>query len=136
MAKVKKDKKAPEAEVETKGKKNKGGDKTEKGAAKADKKEKSTEEKLPYGVAELADALELKEASVRVKLRNSSVPKNGKSYGWKTKAEFTEVLNQLKAEAKAEAKGEKKPKKDKGEPAAEEKTEKKSKKDKKSKKGD
>lgn len=122
-------------EVDTKGKKGKA-EKAEK-VEKTEKAEKSPEFK--FGVAELAEKLDLKEASVRVQLRNKGIEKAGKSYGWNTKAELEEVAKQLKSkddagEAKAE-KTSKKDKKAKDEPAAEPdaKADKKAKKDKKKK---
>jgi hypothetical protein len=127
---AKKDKKAPEAEVETKGKKNK---KAETAAEPKAKKESAPEFK--FGVSDLAEKLGIKEASVRVQLRNRGIEKNGKSYGWNTKAELEEVAKQLKVEKaeKADA-GDKKGKKAKAEePAADAKAEKKAKKDKKKK---
>jgi SNF2 family DNA or RNA helicase len=50
-----------------------------------------------YGVQDLADALEIKPASVRVALRNHKVEKAGKSYGWNNKQELQEVINLLKS---------------------------------------
>jgi hypothetical protein len=103
-----KDKKAPEAEVDTKGKK---GAKADKGE-KAEKKEKAAEFK--FGVTDLAEKLDIKEASVRVQLRNKGVAKAGKSYGWNTKAELEEVAKQLKSKDDAGAeKADKADKKDK-----------------------
>lgn len=48
-----------------------------------------------YGIQDLAKMLDLKEASVRVKLRNSNVAKSGKSYGWNNKADLEAVAKQL-----------------------------------------
>lgn len=36
-------------------------------------------------------------ASVRVQLRNAGVKKNGKSYGWDSKADLADVINKLRA---------------------------------------
>lgn len=82
--------------------------------AKADKTEKAPKEKaaeFKYGVSDVAEALGIKEASVRVQLRNKDVPKAGKSYGWNTQAELKEVIAKLKTadESKEKkAKGDKK----------------------------
>lgn len=75
---------------------------TEKSSAeKAVATEKTPEFK--YGVSDLAEALNIKPASVRVKLRNAEVAKNGKSYGWNSKADLQAVINQLnKKEEKEE----------------------------------
>jgi len=81
--------------------------KKEKEAPKASKKDKAeTKAAAPefkYGVADLADKLGIKEASVRVQLRNKGIEKAGKSYGWNTKAELEEVIDELKAEKPAKA---------------------------------
>ncbi len=80
--------------------------KVEKAAAekaKAEKARKAEEEKCDYGVPELAEELDIKEASVRIRLRNAEVPKAGKSYGWKTQKEFEAIVKQL-TPAKAEKK--------------------------------
>lgn len=75
--------------------------------AKAETKEKPAKEEkeaapsFKYGVPYIAEVLEIAPASVRVKLRNNSVPKAGKSYGWNTKADVQEVIDQIKAKAKA-----------------------------------
>lgn len=49
---------------------------------------------------ELADALGIVEASVRVALRNHDIAKNGRSYGWNSKKEFDEVVAKLRKEPK------------------------------------
>lgn len=54
-----------------------------------------------YGIQDLAKMLDLKEASVRVKLRNSNVAKSGKSYGWNSKADLEAVAKQLSAKEAA-----------------------------------
>jgi hypothetical protein len=56
-----------------------------------------------YGVPELAEAMGIQEASVRVALRNKDIPKAGRAYGWNTKAELDEVVTKLRAEAPAKA---------------------------------
>lgn len=75
-------------------------------AAKADKSEKAAKADAPefkYGVADLAKALNIKDASVRVQLRNKNVKKAGKSYGWNTKDELDTVVAKLsRGEGKAE----------------------------------
>ena len=73
---------------------------TKKAAKKKNGKseKKAAAEKPKYGVAELADKLEIEPATVRVKLRNEGVKKSGKSYGWDTKAAFDKVVNQLTVE--------------------------------------
>lgn len=48
-----------------------------------------------YGIKDLAKQMDLKEASVRVKLRNAGVAKTGKAYGWNTKSELEDVASQL-----------------------------------------
>jgi SNF2 family DNA or RNA helicase len=76
-------------------------DKGEKPAATETKTDDSKKkgppqpEKPKYGVPELAEALGIKPASVRVRLRNAEVPKKGKLYGWDTKAEMQAVIDQL-----------------------------------------
>lgn len=64
-------------------------------------KKSEDDEKLPYGVPELAEVLDIQQAMVRVKLRNKDVKKNGSAYGWKTKSEFQEVVDKLKAKPKS-----------------------------------
>jgi hypothetical protein len=98
MAKDKKDKKAKAEKVES-------------------KKEAAPEFK--YGVQDLADKLGIEPASVRVKLRNAGVAKAGKSYGWNTKADLDEVIEELKGDGdekpakKAKAKKDDAPKSEK-----------------------
>jgi hypothetical protein len=58
-----------------------------------------------YGIAELAKFMGLKEASVRVKLRNANIPRTGKAYGWNSKDDMESVASQLKGgESKASKK--------------------------------
>ncbi len=56
-----------------------------------------------YGVKDLAEALGIKEASVRVRLRNHEVDKAGKTYGWNTKADLQAVVDSIKTERKSKA---------------------------------
>lgn len=64
---------------------------------------KKEEPTFKYGVKELAEALGIKAASVRVRLRSAKVAKAGKSYGWNTKTELQAVIDQIKSEKKAKA---------------------------------
>lgn len=48
-----------------------------------------------FGIKELAKTLGIEEASVRVRLRNEKIKKDGKSYSW-NKGEFDKVAAQLK----------------------------------------
>lgn len=60
----------------------------------------SKEENFEYGPQDIADALNVGEAQVRIKLRNANIKKlaaGGTRYGWKTKAEIKEVVEKLKA---------------------------------------
>jgi hypothetical protein len=50
---------------------------------------------FPLGISDLAKALNLKEATARVKLRDAKVKRAGKSYGWKTSAEMKKVADKL-----------------------------------------
>lgn len=116
--------------------------KKDKDSKKADTKgkskaaEKDEPETFKYGVQDLADKLDLEPASVRVKLRNAGVEKAGKAYGWNTKAELDEVIDQIssseKKAKKADTKGKKSKKSDDDEDDEDEapKSAKKSKKDK------
>ena len=77
---------------------------TAKAAPKADKLAVVKEAKEPakkYGVADLAEAMGIEPASVRVQLRKSEIEKSGKSYGWDTKDELKSVISQLRPKAKA-----------------------------------
>ena len=81
-----------------------------KADAKVDaKQEKAAEREFKFGVEDLAEELDRKPASVRVQLRNKGIEKAGKSYGWNTKAELKEVIDQLKSsdDSKPEKKGKK-----------------------------
>lgn len=82
--------------------------------AKEDKAKKAAPEKaeapeFKYGVADLADKLDLAPSVVRQKLRSNDVEKAGKSYGWNTKAELQEVVDLISAEKKSSKKDDKKP---------------------------
>lgn len=68
-----------------------------KKAAPAKKKEK---EKPAYGVDYIAEALGKAANLVRVQLRKNDIEKEGKSYGWATKAEADAVVKKLKATMK------------------------------------
>ena len=82
-------KKDKAAKADTKGKnKDKG----------ADKSEKAAEREFKFGVEDLADRMDLKPASVRVKLRNASIEKAGKSYGWNSEKELKDVMAEIKSE--------------------------------------
>lgn len=79
-----------------------------KGKAKEDAKtEKAAEREFKYGVEDLAETMGLKPASVRVQLRNHSIEKAGKSYGWNSKKDLDEVIAQLKADKPEKAEGKK-----------------------------
>lgn len=81
-----------------------------KSKTKEPKVAKAAKEAAPehkYGVADLAKILNIKDASVRVQLRNAGIEKDGKSYGWDTKAELDEIADQLKAPKVKAAKEEK-----------------------------
>lgn len=82
-----------------------------KETSKEKTKEKEVASEFKYGVEDLAEALGIKPASVRVQLRNKGVEKAGKSYGWNTKSDLEEVTKLLKTEEKSEKKAEKKPEK-------------------------
>ncbi len=67
---------------------------------KTEKQEKPAKEKAPalkYGIAELSEALGIAPASVRVKLRQHKIEKVGGRYGWNTKAEMDEVIDEIRA---------------------------------------
>lgn len=73
-------------------------DKGKKAKAEKVESKKEAAPEFKYGVAELAEKLGIEPASVRVKLRNAGVEKAGKSYGWNTKAELDEVIEELKGD--------------------------------------
>lgn len=70
--------------------------KLKKTVKKAAKKEKAPEFK--YGVAYVAEKAGLAEATVRIKLRDLKVKKEGKSYGWTTQADADAIVKKLKAD--------------------------------------
>lgn len=76
--------------------------KKEEKAAPAKEEKAPAADKPKYGVAELAEALGIKPASVRVRLRNAEIAKSGKSYGWNTQKEFNEVVKAMKESKKEE----------------------------------
>lgn len=60
---------------------------------------KDKDDHFEYGPQDVADALNVGEAQVRIKLRNANIKKlaaGGTRYGWKTKAELKEVVDKLK----------------------------------------
>lgn len=87
--------------------------KKEKVEAKA---EKVAEREFKFGVEDIADELGIKPASVRVQLRNKGIEKAGKSYGWNSKSELREVIDQIRSGSSDEDEDEtpKKAKKAKG----------------------
>lgn len=71
--------------------------KTTKATAAKDTETKATKEAPKYGVNDLAEAVGIAPASVRVALRALEVEKNfGNQYGWNTKKDFDEVVKALK----------------------------------------
>lgn len=74
--------------------KDKGKGKKDKADAKA---EKAAEREFKFGVEDIAEELGIKPASVRVQLRNKGIEKAGKSYGWDSKSELKEVIDQIKS---------------------------------------
>jgi superfamily II DNA or RNA helicase len=72
-----------------------------KAKAKAKETEVAKDTGAKYGIQDLADLLDSTPAGVRVKLRREKIEKNGGRYGWDTKAELSEVADQLRAKAKA-----------------------------------
>lgn len=75
--------------------------------------------KPKYGIEAAAEALNTKPHLLRIRLRRAGVKKNGKTYGWDTKADFEAALAALKtpspktkeAQAKDKAKAAAAPKK-------------------------
>lgn len=74
--------------------------KNKKSKAKAEKASTETESpstpEFKFGVDDLANKLELKAASVRVKLRAAGIKPDGRSYGWNSQKAFDGVVKQLK----------------------------------------
>lgn len=73
-------------------------DKTKDKPTKEAKAEKAAAPEFKFGVSDIAEKLGIKEASVRVQLRNKGIEKAGKSYGWDSKSDLNEVIDQLKTE--------------------------------------
>jgi hypothetical protein len=98
---------------------------------KAEKETRAEEREFKFGVEDIAEELGIKPASVRVQLRNKGIEKAGKSYGWNSKSELKEVIDQIRSNGNDDDddKPAKKSKKDK-------KADKSSKKSKKSRKSD
>lgn len=56
-----------------------------------------TAEAPKFGMAELEKALDMSPQAIRVKLRNSSLKKNGARWGWDTKKDFDAAVKELKS---------------------------------------
>lgn len=65
---------------------------------KAPAKKKEAAKEFKYGVDYLAEKTGLAAATVRIKLRDLKVKKEGKSYGWNSQTEADAVAKKLKAE--------------------------------------
>jgi SNF2 family DNA or RNA helicase len=74
-----------------------------KAVKKVEKKVKAAVEAHAFGVAELAEYLDIGDSGVRVKLRDNNIPKKGKSYGWDTKAEMVKVADKISPKEKKAA---------------------------------
>jgi hypothetical protein len=87
-------------------------DKNGKGkkADKAEKETKAEEREFKFGVEDIAEELGIKPASVRVQLRNKGIEKAGKSYGWNSKSDLREVIDQIRSNGDADEKPAKKSK--------------------------
>jgi hypothetical protein len=72
-------------------------DKKNKKADKAKKETAAQEREFKFGVEDIAEKLGIKPASVRVQLRNKGIEKAGKSYGWDSKSELNEVIDQIRS---------------------------------------
>lgn len=74
---------------------------TVKKATKNEKPTKAAKAEAPadagYGVAYLAKELGIEPFSVRVKLRDHEVPKNGNRYQWASKKEADKVVAQIRS---------------------------------------
>lgn len=81
------------ADIKAKTKSDKTNGKTHKGPPQP--------ERPKFGIPELAAALDLQSASVRVQLRKAGVSKKGKLYGWDTKDQMLAVIEQLKGKKTA-----------------------------------
>jgi hypothetical protein len=62
---------------------------------KAPVKNKKQEPSHKFDVAYLAGEMNTSPANLRSKLRENKIKKEGKSYGWNTKAEIAEVIKSL-----------------------------------------
>lgn len=94
----------------------------EKIDTKAKPAAKDEAETFKYGVSDIAEKMGIDASAVRVKLRNAGIEKSGKSYGWNTKTDLNEAIDEIttakkvkaeakpaKADAKPAAKGKVKP---------------------------
>lgn len=54
-------------------------------------------------MADVAEALDVNEATARMKLRNAGIEKAGRSYGWDKQSDLKEVIAKLKSGEKAPA---------------------------------
>ena len=70
---------------------------------KVEKVEKVETETKPFGISELSEALNVKPASARVRLRAAGIKKAGRSYGW-DQTEFNQVVSELKADVSPDQK--------------------------------
>jgi hypothetical protein len=55
------------------------------------------DKEFKYGVKELAKEMGIQEASARVALRNKSITKSGKSYGWNNHDDLKKVAAKLRS---------------------------------------
>lgn len=102
--------------------------KDKKSKAKAEEKEtKAQEREFEYGVEDIAEELGIKPASVRVQLRNKGIEKAGKAYGWNSKKELREVIDQLRSGKDEDEEDEPKSKKNKAKAKSSKKSSKRSK---------
>lgn len=53
-------------------------------------------------MADVAEALDVNEATARMKLRNAGIEKAGRSYGWDKQSDVKEVIAKLKSGEKVE----------------------------------
>ena len=60
-------------------------------------KDEATQEATGYGVNYLAEQLGIEPFSVRVKLRDHEIPKNGNRYQWGSKKEADKVVAQIRS---------------------------------------